>query len=524
MVSPKMCRATALNEVNTRSDSVGSESDISPPLFVYLHAVPLVEETVMVNDFGNESKVQVPVEELDYKSEQNMLLSVVKDSCRNIRFKSEIARAHSLISNVTACKVLHFTGHGVQGGLAVENEAGIMNIISGSLMKKLLTKDNMPRVVFMSACYSESVAGAVFADAGAPHVVAICRESMVLDRKAKNFTHTFYTLLLRGDSVRQAFDGATARLQMTKDKMGASGVDCEFKLLPEDAEHDERPFAFVPPGRVEDITCPPAPSNCWPVTQYFLGRNVEVASVVKHLQLGTRCICIVGPTGIGKTQIALRACEYASERQMTSRTVFVSLRGKRSTEAVVSVFAEPLGIDANALLQDGGDIVEEGLVNAIRKQLTTTPGPELGSFILLLNGCRPWLVLQQNPKKQYPLIDFIGALLQKVPRLRILMTSLTAPKMKEVKSVMVNPLEPSFAAELFVRMAPRELKVRNYVCSSLTVAHAMKCILCNNTSYLFEPSLPFVDSPVLLPQISELNAGVTNILDDPINVFSRYGE
>ncbi len=464
MVSPAMGMDNDGNQGNTLSDSVGSESDSSPPLFVYLHAVPLIEETVMVNDFGNEVKVQVPVEELDYKGEQNMLLSVIKNSCRNIRFKSEVAMAHSLISNVTACNVLHFTGHGVQGGLAVENEAGIMNIISVSMMNDLLTKDHMPRVVFMSACYSESVAGAVFADAGAPHVVAICRESMVLDRKAKNFTHTFYTLLLRGDSVRQAFDGATARLRMTKEKMIDLEEDCKFKLLPEDANHDERPFAFVPPGRVEDITCPPAPSNCWPVTQYFLGQNVDVASVVKHLQRGTRCICIVGPPGTGKTQIALRVCEYASERQMMSRTIFVSLKGKRSTEAVTSAFAEALGIDTNTLLQDGGDNVEEGLLNAIRKQCTTTPEPELSSFLLLLDGCRPWLILQETPEKQYQLIDFIGALLQKVPRLRILMTSLTAPKMKEVKSVMVKPMEPSSAAELFVRMAPRELKVRNYVC------------------------------------------------------------
>ncbi len=460
-----MAACVGINDVgsqgNTLSDSVDIESSSSSPLFVYLHAVPLVEDTVMVNDFGSEVTVQTPVEELDYKGEQNMLLSVIRDACRNIRFKSEVAMAHSFISNVTACKVLHFTGHGVQGGLAVENEAGIMNIISGSMMNNLLAKEgSMPPVVFISACYSESIAGAVFVDAGAPHVVAISRESKVLDRKAKDFTHTFYTLLLRGDSVRQAFDGATARLHMTKEKLTSDSKEgYKFKLLPEDADHDERPFAFVPPGHFEDITCPPAPSNCWPVAQYFLGRNVEVVSVVKYLRMGTRCVCIVGLPGIGKTQIALRACGYASDRHMMSRTIFVSLKGERSTEAVASAFAEALDIDTNTLLQNGGNRVKEGLLNAIRAKCTTTSEPELDSFLLLLSGCRPWLILNEAPEKEYKLVEFIGALLQKVPRLRILMTSSTAPKMKGVKSVTVNRLEPSSAAELFVRLAPRELKV-----------------------------------------------------------------
>ncbi len=446
---------------NTPSDSVGIESGSSSPLFVYLHAVPLVEDTVIVNDFGNEVTVQTPVEELDYKGEQSMLLSVIRDACRSIRFKSEVAMAHSLVSNVTACKVLHFTGHGVQGGLAVENEAGIMNIISGDMMSNLLAKEgNMPRVVFISACYSESIAGAVFADSGAPHVVAISRESKVLDRKAKDFTHTFYTLLLRGDSVRQAFDGATARLHMTKEKLISDSKEgCKFKLLPEDADHDERPFATVPTGRFEDTTCPPAPSNCWPVTQYFLGRNVEVASVVKYLRMGTRCVCIMGLPGMGKTTIALRACEYAADRHMMSRTIFVSLKGERSTEAVASAFAEALEIDTSTLLQNGGNRVKEGLLNAIREKCTATSEPKLDSFLLLLSGCQPWLILDEASEKQYRLVDFIGALLEKVPGLRILMTSLTAPRMNEVKSVKVNPLEPSSAADLFVRMAPRELKV-----------------------------------------------------------------
>ncbi len=449
------------NQGNTPSDSVGIESGSSPPLFVYLHAVPLVEETDVVNDFGNEVTVQTPVEELDYKGENNMLLSVLRESCRNIRFKSEVAMAHSFVSNLTACKVLHFTGHGVQGGLAVENEAGVMNIISGSMMSNLLMKEGyMPRVVFMSACYSESIAGSVFVDAGAPHVVAICRESMILDRKAKDFTHTFYTLLLRGDSVRQAFDGATARLYMTKEKLLSDSKEAsKFKLLPEDADHNERPFANVSSGRFEDITCPPPPSNCWPVTQYFLGRNVEVASVVKYVQRGTRCICIIGPSGIGKTQIALKACEYASDRNLMNRTIFVSLKGKQSTEAVASAFAEALGVDTSTILQDGGNKVEEGLLNVIREKCTTTSEPELDSSLLVLDECRPWLILQENPEKQYQLIEFIGALLKKVPRFRILMTSVAAPGMKGVKSVTVNPLEPSSAAELFVRMVPRELKV-----------------------------------------------------------------
>ena len=66
------------------------------------------------------------------------------------------------------------------------------------------------RLVFVSACFSESVAD-VFVSAGVPHVVAVSRSTKVLDHKAQDFAHSFYTALLRGDTVRQAFDIGRAR-------------------------------------------------------------------------------------------------------------------------------------------------------------------------------------------------------------------------------------------------------------------------------------------------------------------------
>ena len=65
------------------------------------------------------------------------------------------------------------------------------------------------QLVFLSACYSESVAAAVV-KAGVPHVVVVKSEHDMLDKTALDFTRAFYRNLLKGHSVSQSFRNVSA--------------------------------------------------------------------------------------------------------------------------------------------------------------------------------------------------------------------------------------------------------------------------------------------------------------------------
>ncbi|CAM9196648.1 unnamed protein product, partial [Phaeothamnion confervicola] len=193
--------------------------------------------------------------------------------------------------------------------------------------------ENIPRLVFVSACYSESVARA-FVEAGVQHVVAVSQHNKarrgrrgwaVMDQTALEFTHTFYTLLLRGDSVQQAFDIGRERVMASRTH---SEEARKFLLLPDGGgsdRHAARPFTDAAGGRFADVTPPSSPNHCWAVTDSFIGRSCEVQAVFRHLATERRVISVIGRPGIGKTQVALRACHYAQERHLFDEAFFVLL-------------------------------------------------------------------------------------------------------------------------------------------------------------------------------------------------------
>ena len=53
-----------------------------------------------------------------------------------------------------------------------------------------------PDLVFVSACHSEDV-GRAFVKVGVPHVVAITKDSPVLDNASQEFAESFYAALLQ---------------------------------------------------------------------------------------------------------------------------------------------------------------------------------------------------------------------------------------------------------------------------------------------------------------------------------------
>jgi hypothetical protein len=439
----------------------------------------------------SQQRIMIPVEELAYRKERAMLRSVLSEAARRVRFRSEAATAHSFLRNATECTVLHFTGHGAQGSIAIEDEYGGMHLIpAGPLRAMLKDRDTVPRVVFMSACFSESVVGEAFEKAGVPHVVAVAETSMVLDQKALDFTHTFYTLLLGGCSVQQAFDAGRIRVGLSIENSEEAN---KFRLLPEGQLHDEKPFAHIDGGSFEDLTLPLPPSSCWPVSHYFVRRQEETFSVMRLLLRGTRAVTVVGPRGVGKTQVVLRACAYARERHAVQEIIFVPFPTASTTlpssprrqdahhsypsTLHLTSFAVALGCDPDVLLNSPDPI--ESLVVAVHQRVgkSILDGASSRPTLLVLDGCAPLFVSFGTLRVK--LVDVLEQLLSRVPRLQLLVTMVTQVGLGGEKTVRVGPLDTLASADLFVKSAPRDILV------------------------------------------SELKGGSVNLLDGPLNVFSR---
>ena len=73
----------------------------------------------------------------------------------------------------------------------------------------------MPRldVVFVAACDSEFV-GKIFLKCGARHVICVKTGEYVLDDASIEFTQQFYTKILNGTNICEAFEAAKAAVEI----------------------------------------------------------------------------------------------------------------------------------------------------------------------------------------------------------------------------------------------------------------------------------------------------------------------
>lgn len=131
------------------------------------------------------------------------------------------------------------------------------------------------------------------------------------------FADQFYRALLTGYSVSDAFEQGLARLQDSFPEEKA-----KYVLTGKSTSHSEVLFPIASPlpsdmpasGALVDET-PRLPfSNCNEVTSFFIGRKIEVFHAYKSLVNKNRIVNLVGPQGIGKSQIALACAAYCRER------------------------------------------------------------------------------------------------------------------------------------------------------------------------------------------------------------------
>lgn len=172
------------------------------PLMAYLYAAPLV--------FGQDSSELTPVPELEYQSEQQKVMEALREMHVGIRWRTYVANIHNFSLAISESQILHFTGHGEDGNVMIEDDQGKGSLKSQQQIRFLFEeRPTKPQLVFVSACHSESVAEA-FVNSGIPHVIAVSKNDKVLDQASLVFAHQFYTHIVQGQSVEHAFNAARA--------------------------------------------------------------------------------------------------------------------------------------------------------------------------------------------------------------------------------------------------------------------------------------------------------------------------
>lgn len=182
-----------------------------------LHSSPLIEKTsVKENSLKNMT--------LDFEEERRLLITTLENNSIGAGLRFEAATMQNLCEALSfAPKVLHISCHGNYDDfrkfyLAFESSSplGLLDRLSGERLQKLLeTKsENLPRLVFVSACFSEAITQ-VYLNAGFKCVVAVMSDCKIHDDAAKTFAREFYVNMLRGDSIRKAFDGAKVLTEET---------------------------------------------------------------------------------------------------------------------------------------------------------------------------------------------------------------------------------------------------------------------------------------------------------------------
>jgi hypothetical protein len=113
-------------------------------------------------------------------------------------------------------QIVHFTGHGRDGGLLVEDELGMAVPISPEALAGLfaLCSDQVECVI-LGTCYSEKQAAAI----GSHIQYVIGMEKAIKDKTAIEFAVGFYDALAAGKSLEEAFEfGRNAILQEFPDQ------------------------------------------------------------------------------------------------------------------------------------------------------------------------------------------------------------------------------------------------------------------------------------------------------------------
>ncbi|CAK9096410.1 unnamed protein product [Durusdinium trenchii] len=379
-----------------------------------------------------------------------------------------------LTTEASAGSMLHLSLHCAENGqvLLLEDDRGGAHAFSLEDLRALLTATNGAarlQLVFLNACCSD-LAGLVFLDAGAPHVVC-CRGS-VFDATASSFTKAFYRAFAAGKSVAQAFDLAKLEIR-TAPQPGLRAEADKYLLLPEDDPTHHSCFCELSWSRGV------APRRCLlPAhVEDFCGRARDLWLLLQHLSSQRRCVLVHGAAQMGKSAVLSELARFAGApgRSYENRVIYVALSEEaeetQSAEERLLRFLRQLARRLRHIEDPRVHVWEEPQAEALNMDLSAPSEAESFSRQIVqrlreLEGHHPVLMILDDldslmGENLEELRKILTELLLRTERLELLLSARQAPFQAlgahKVVGYQLEPLQPLDAARLFLWRVHRPL-------------------------------------------------------------------
>lgn len=299
-----------VNELNR----LGNTQDNYDRLFVF-QSDPLV--------FKDKNNNIQPLPRVNFDQESHMLCEALKDA-ETVGCTIDVCFETASLDRINAflaqgiCQVMHFSGHGHQSYIALEDERGGLEMVDSDGLKRMVSVvDGRLLVVFISACHSQWV-GEAFVDAGVPHAVCCVVDERLQDAAATEFTRNFYRALACRNSLLKAFNMAQQAVQNSPLVMNSEIEADKFLLLPEKPEdpsyHDVPVFfssetlSIMDEFRNEVTTV-----GLQRYKDFLVGREVQQYSILNDIST-TDAVLVYGKAGVGKEAIVSAVCDHISQR------------------------------------------------------------------------------------------------------------------------------------------------------------------------------------------------------------------
>ena len=185
----------------------------------YLYASPIVS-------IKREDEYEEEYKPINYRPEIKYIYNIFENSKKECNCIFECANEKKLREAlIKQPKILHISSHGrldenLKYSLILE-EKGVLQKINLDRIKEILTtfRNQIKKIdlVFASTCYSEAL-GKLFLEYGINNVIYIQGMTPVSDKAAIKFSEIFYSELIRGNTIKNAFNKSKKLIQSDKEK------------------------------------------------------------------------------------------------------------------------------------------------------------------------------------------------------------------------------------------------------------------------------------------------------------------
>jgi len=290
--------------------------------------------------------------EIDVMEYVIRMRSILEDSKKQCRFFHDYATRPNLNQTcaISGAKVLHVTLHGSENGqreLLIEHDRHIGNpesLSTDDVMKAF--GDKPPLVAVVLSKHAEKLIQ-FFERCGVPHVVGMRYEYQSKDPPILEFKKQFYTYLLSGYSVKQAFENA---YKDTSQKLGVTRWSpSKFLLAGTNHAHDDIIFPKLQNGKYKDCTKKHGNYKLPMPVQNFVGRNHSIFELLTNIMRNDepKLTWVYGTQGFGKTGLVTMAAHYLKERKNINNILYVDVASSPEKDLPVIV-GQSLRQKANA--------------------------------------------------------------------------------------------------------------------------------------------------------------------------------